>query len=101
MRVTFAAPFVIVTACGGPQPTTQEEYERSTQRWTIERDGDECFVEEHGGCDDCNPPSPTPVRCVYGPAWETTVFRLHDKCWIHAEPRRDVPCPDEMVIDEP
>lgn len=103
MRLTLAAPFVIVTACGGARPTTQEAYERSTERWTVTRDEDGCYADPHGECDDsehtCNPPSPTRVRCMYGDAEEQTVFELDDKCWTHTEPRRDVPCPDHVALE--
>jgi hypothetical protein len=103
-RLLFAAPFVVVTAHGCRRPPPEEAFARATERWTIEREGDMCYANEHGGCGDpeatCNPPPPFPVRCVYGAEAEVLVQEVDGACWAGTPPEH-VRCPPEVEITRP
>jgi hypothetical protein len=77
-------------------------FEKPDRAWSIERDDDGCWADEHDDCDDsehtCNPPEPTQVRCVFRA--HAHVVQIDDACWEVA-PVRHVPCPDTVEVSAP
>lgn len=63
-RTVFAAPFVVVVACGGSQRNDDAPDDFGT--WTVMKSGDECQANVIERCPRgarCNPPPPSYVEC--------------------------------------
>jgi hypothetical protein len=94
-RTAFAAPFVVVVACGGSQRNDSPD---DFGTWTVMKSGDECHANVIERCPRgalCNPPPPSFVECPPMDAETysvTLVQRADETCAIVPPGCQDLAC---------